>query len=168
MLDTITIRRAKPCDRAAFARSMMAAAVDGLLDLEPDVTVAMVEDAFTEGSGDLDRDILVAECGGGLVGALVGHPEAQRGVRSFGMWVDSGLRRQGIGRRLVAAGLASRPTRTFEVDVWPDNEPAIRLYASFGFRPIRLLGKSRRRRDGTSSDVLRMRLASGRTAHAAK
>ena len=160
MLATIEIRRATSFDCAAFARSMFAAGAEGFLNLEPDVTVGRIEDAFREGSVDSDRDVLVAEGDGSLVGALVGHPEVRRGVRSFGMWVDAGARRQGVGRRLVAVALAGRPGHTFEIEVWPDNDPAIQLYATIGFRPIRLLGKSCWRRDGTRSDVLLMRLTS--------
>jgi putative acetyltransferase len=167
MLATIEIRRARPYDCATFARSLIAAAADGLLDFEPDVTVETVEDAFREGSTDPDYDFFIAESEGRLVGALVGNPEVSRGVRSFGMWINVGARRQGAGRKLVAAALAARSGRTFEIEVWPDNEPAIKLYESIGFKPAGLLGERRQRRDETIGDVLRMCLGSGATVMAA-
>jgi hypothetical protein len=97
MLATIEIRRASPYDCAAFASSLIAAATDGFLDFEPDVTVEMIEDAFREGSTDPNYDYFIAESEGRLVGALVGNPEVSRGIRSFGMWVNAALVVRALG-----------------------------------------------------------------------
>jgi len=50
--------------------------------------------------------------------------------------VDPDRQGEGLGRKLVGAGLArlaSRGIRTAALYVEADNEPAVRLYRSFGF-----------------------------------
>ena len=67
------------------------------------------------------------------------------------------VRGRGLGRELVALALAeARRQRARHVDlfVFEDNEPARRLYASFGFRQIGV--------DPTDATSLRMSLAHGR------
>ncbi len=86
-----------------------------------------------------DAAVFVAEDDGRLVARLSlsrdPHP-ASRHVADLGLMVDAAHRRRGIGRTLLeeaviwarAAGI-----RKLELHVFPWNEPALRLYESFGF-----------------------------------
>ena len=93
-----------------------------------------------------DQTILVAESNGALLGYVQfgdvgiaevdlrsGDQELQR------VYVDTGLQGQGLGRRLVEAALRhprlADATRIY-LQVWEQNERAIRLYESLGFRTV--------------------------------
>ena len=83
--------------------------------------------------------VFVAEVPEGLVGRLSvsrdPHP-ASRHVADLGLMVASAYRRRGIGRALLeaAAEWARRHgVSKLELHVFPHNEPALRLYESFGF-----------------------------------
>ena len=63
------------------------------------------------------------------------HP-ASRHVADLGLMVDASARRQGVGRMLLSAAVAwarGSGVRKLELHVFPWNEPALRLYESFGF-----------------------------------
>jgi RimJ/RimL family protein N-acetyltransferase len=85
--------------------------------------------------------VLVAErrSDGAIVGRLSvardTHP-ASAHVADIGLMVARDARRQGVGRALLSAAVdwarAAR-IRKLELHVFPWNEPAIRLYESFGF-----------------------------------
>ncbi len=83
--------------------------------------------------------VFVAEMDGAIVGRLSvardPHP-ASFHVADLGLMVASGRRRQGVGRALLARAVewarAAR-VRKLELHVFPHNDPAIRLYESFGF-----------------------------------
>jgi len=86
-----------------------------------------------------DAAVLVAEDDGVVVGRLSlardPHP-ASRHVADLGLMVAANHRRQGIGTALLehAVGWARLAgVRKLELHVFPWNEPAIRLYESFGF-----------------------------------
>ena len=85
------------------------------------------------------------------------HP-ASTHVADLGLMVASDYRRQGIGRGLLttAVGWADGAgIRKLELHVFPWNEPALRLYESFGFEREGL----RRRhyiRDGEEVDAILM------------
>lgn len=86
-----------------------------------------------------DAAVLVAVDGDRIVGRLSlsrdPHP-ASRHVADLGMMVAASHRRRGIGRMLLdaAVGWARAVSVTkLELHVFPWNEPAIRLYESFGF-----------------------------------
>jgi RimJ/RimL family protein N-acetyltransferase len=83
--------------------------------------------------------VFVAEVPEGLVGRLSvsrdPHP-ASRHVADLGLMVAAAYRRRGIGRALLeaAAEWARRHgVSKLELHVFPHNEPALRLYESFGF-----------------------------------
>jgi len=108
-----------------------------------------------------DAAVLVAIDGDRIVGRLSlardPHP-ASFHVADLGMMVAASHRRRGIGRALLGAAVdwARRSgVRKLELHVFPWNEPAIRLYESFGFEREGL----RRRhylRDGVAVDALLM------------
>jgi RimJ/RimL family protein N-acetyltransferase len=86
-----------------------------------------------------DAAVFVAEAGGAVVARMSlardPHP-ASRHVADLGLMVDAGHRRRGIGTKLLDAAVEwarlSGVTK-LELHVFPWNEPAIRLYESFGF-----------------------------------
>jgi RimJ/RimL family protein N-acetyltransferase len=102
--------------------------------------------------------LLVLEEGGAIVGALGMHSAGAAGVLSLGMWVLPEHRGRGGGRMLVEAALAARPEHVhkIELDVWPDNEPAVALYRNMGFQEEGLRRDHYRRRDGTLRSSLIM------------
>ena len=96
----------------------------------------------------------------GILG-LHTHPDQPRirHVAMLGMAVRDDWQRRGIGRALVRAAVemadAWMALTRLELNVYVDNEPAIRLYESFGFQAE---GRLRRAalREGKHVDVLVM------------
>ena len=84
--------------------------------------------------------LLAFDAEGILCGMLNAHGSERRALRhavEFGMSVGHGYRRQGVGRALLGA-LVDWAHRTplvtrIELRVYVENEPARRLYESFGF-----------------------------------
>ena len=86
-----------------------------------------------------DAAVFVAEDDGIVVGRLSlsrdPHP-ASRHVADLGLMVAADRRRQGIGRMLLDQAVAwarLSGIRKIELHVFPWNEPALRLYESYGF-----------------------------------
>jgi ribosomal protein S18 acetylase RimI-like enzyme len=92
------------------------------------------------------RTVLVAEADDELIGYAelgdVDIPE-RRGDRRAGelhrVYVDTGRQGRGVGRALVAAALRhprlAQAPRVY-LQVWEQNERAVRLYEGFGFRRV--------------------------------
>ena len=83
--------------------------------------------------------VYVAEAEGRIVGRLSiardQHPASYH-VADLGMMVAPGYRRQGIGRALLETAVEwarESGVQKLELHVFPHNEPAIRLYESYGF-----------------------------------
>jgi RimJ/RimL family protein N-acetyltransferase len=86
-----------------------------------------------------DAAVFVAETAEGIVGRLSvardPHP-ASRHVADLGLMVAAAVRRRGIGWALLEQAAQwgrEAGVRKLELHVFPYNEPAIRLYESFGF-----------------------------------
>jgi RimJ/RimL family protein N-acetyltransferase len=114
-------------------------------------------DAFEEGG----HKLLVLVDGDEIVGSLGLHPTRTEGVLALGMWVPAPWRRRGGGRRLIEAAIAARPAdvHKIELELFPGNEAAERLYESMGFEREGVRRSHLRRRDGRlASTVLMSRL----------
>lgn len=86
-----------------------------------------------------DAAVFVAEDERAIVGRLSlsrdPHP-ASRHVADLGLMVAESHRRQGVGTMLLEQAVAwarASSIRKLELHVFPWNEPALSLYASFGF-----------------------------------
>ena len=102
----------------------------------------------------------VADDAGRVVGSI-GLQFEPYGVVEFGMMLLDGYRGQGLGRRLLDAGVEwAREVGAHKVglQVWPDNERAIALYRSAGFEVEGVLRKHYRRNNGELWDATVMGL----------
>ena len=137
-----TIRRAHPSDAAALVE--LAAAVssepEGWLITSNGWRTVSDERRFLKAVRRYPHAaVFVVEADGAIVGRLSlardTHP-ASRHVADLGLMVAAEHRRRGIGRALLEAAAAwarRRGVSKLELHVFPHNEPAIRLYESFGF-----------------------------------
>lgn len=108
---------------------------------------------------DGTKVMLVAEVDGSLVGSLgvfVG-----KGVADLGMNVARGHRGQGIGAALMAEAIAwarAAGAHKVELEHWPWNHGARRLYERFGFVEEGYRRRQYRRKDGSLWDSVLMGL----------
>ena len=162
----ITVRRAEPPDADQLVR--LAAAVgrepgEWLLTTETWRTAADERrylkavrrhaDAAVFIAVDDEQDTVV----GRLSVARDPHP-ASTHVADLGLMVAAEYRRQGIGRTLLTTAVkwaSSAGIRKLELHVFPWNEPAIRLYESFGF-DREGMRRAHYSRDGADVDAILM------------
>ena len=121
-------------------------------------------DRASKGEQFLER--LDSERWGSLVaidtdGAIVGQIGLQdmNGLVEIGMLVAPGMRGRGIGSALLAAGLdwaRLRHAHKMTLQLWPDNEAALKLYAKFGFVEEGYLKRQWKRRNGEIWDAIVM------------
>lgn len=151
MPDPATIRRARPDDAAAAVRLL--ARLDELhREALPWLCRAPGEarhepTAFRAWLGA--NAVFVAERGADLVGIVHGTSRETPSLPVFvpqrrgvidGLVVDPGCRRQGLGRRLVAAFEAwalGQGVSGFELTVYDFNDEARRFYEALGYAPLR-------------------------------
>jgi putative acetyltransferase len=130
------------------------------LALQPPVTAAeMAEGMRTRlDEGQKLLALVDDEGDGALVGLLNLRPTRIEGIWSLGMWILPGQRGKGGGRMLLDAAIEAKPAdaHKIELEVWPDNEAAIRLYERGGFEREGLRREHYRRRDGKLRDSLIM------------
>jgi putative acetyltransferase len=138
-MERITVRRARPAD------------LDDLMDVyrQPRVIWGTLQLPYPSeelwrtrlGSPPDGLVSLVAEVDGRVVGhcALHTNPNRprKRHAASLGMAVHDGYHGRGVGTALMAAAcdMADKWLNILrlELEVYPDNEPALRLYTKFGF-----------------------------------
>ena len=117
--------------------------------VSPDDEAAELEEARSESyfaRALSEKTILVAESDGALVGYVqfgdveIPEVDVQPGDQGLQrLYVDTTLQRRGLGRKLMEAALRhSRlaDARRIFVQVWDENERAVRLYQSFGFEKV--------------------------------
>jgi len=124
-------------------------------------TAEELADLYRGAIGSAGHRFLVLTDGGEIAGAVGLHPTQTDGVLSLGMWVRAPWRRRGGGRLLIEAAIAARPpdVHKIELEFFPGNEAAERLYEETGFEREGVRRKHLRRRDGTlRSTVIMSRL----------
>jgi len=136
------IREARPGDAGALvelARAVTAEEGDWLLATEGWRSASAERRYLRAVRRSAHAAVFVAEVPEGLVGRLSvardPHP-ASRHVADLGLMVAAAYRRRGIGRALLEAAAAwarRQGVSKLELHVFPHNEPALRLYESFGF-----------------------------------
>ena len=163
----IRVRRAAPADAPALvALAEAVAREDGRWILTTESWRSVRDERRYLKAAQTHRDaaVFVADEDGLVLGRLSlardPHP-ASRHVADLGLMVAAGARRRGIGRMLLTEGMEWARThgvRKLELHVFPWNEPALRLYESFGFEREGYR-KRHYQRDGEDVDAILMALA---------
>jgi diamine N-acetyltransferase len=149
-VDTPTIRPATSSDVSALSelakRTWSEAFGDGV---SPEDEASELEEGRSETYFDnalREKTILVAEEDGALLGYVqfgevtIPEVEVKPGDQSLNrLYVDPNLQGRGLGRRLLEAALRhsrlANASRIF-LTVWDENERAVQLYESYGFRRV--------------------------------
>ena len=163
-MSSVRIREAEPTDAAglvALAREVSREPEGWLLSSEEWRSAAAERRYLRTVRRSPHAAVFVAEVPEGLVGRLSvardPHP-ASFHVADLGLMVAASHRRRGIGRSLLqrAADWArGNAVAKLELHVFPDNEPALALYESFGF--VREgYRRNHYRRDGEYVDAVLM------------
>lgn len=136
----ITIRRAEPSDYEAMQRIFTGPkTIWGTLQV-PFPSVELWRKRLSEPPEGM---FMLAACAGDeMVGQLALHTAPNKPRRrhagQIGMAVRDDWQGKGIGTMLMQAGIDLADNwlnlRRLELDVFVDNEPAIRLYKKFGFK----------------------------------
>lgn len=103
----------------------------------------------------------VAVDAGGTLVANLGIELARYGVASLGMCVADGWRGQGVGRALMEAAIdwaRSAGAHKVDLQVWPHNDAAQRLYEALGFVAEGHLRRHYPRKNGELWDAVIMGL----------
>lgn len=141
-MNTITVRRGRVADAAAYARVMGDPEVmPGLLQVpfnDEEVWRARLTEMTAPGKPDVP---LVAEVEGEVVGTAGLHPAGpqlrRRHVMCIGIGVASAAQGRGVGSALMRAmcDYADNWAHALRIEltVFSDNERAIALYRKFGF-----------------------------------
>ena len=127
---------------------------------QPPVDRAERRERFLTALAGDDTALLVAEDGGKVVGML-SLSVAGYGVADIGMCVDAEWRGRGVGGALVEEAVATARdlgAHKIALQVWPHNEPALRLYRRHGFVEEGRLRRHYRRRNGELWDAVVMGL----------
>jgi [ribosomal protein S18]-alanine N-acetyltransferase len=159
----MVVHRATTQDAEEFARVLATVAEEGLLATEAPVDIeSWSAKARRTIDGPEPDSLWVLEDHGRVVGAAGVHSTAVAGVLSLGMMVLAEFRGRGGGRALLASALdhaRASGAHKLELEVWPDNAPAIKLYETAGFE-VEGLGRAHyRRRDGSLRSALLMAIA---------
>ena len=138
----IRVRRAAPADAAALVTLAEAVGREEgrwILASEGWRSVSDERRFLRSVQSQADAAVYVAEDDGRIIGRLSlardPHP-ASRHVADLGLMVAAEHRRRGVGKALLSEAVAwsrSVGVRKLELHVFPWNEPAQRLYESFGF-----------------------------------
>lgn len=157
------IRRATPEDLDGFIAVVVAVAdeqrwIGTESPVDSDALAARLRTKLAE-----DDALFVLDDGARIVGTMDVSRTRVAGVASLGMAIVADQRGRGHGRAMLEAAIAhARGERMhkLELEVWPDNERAIALYASCGFETEGIRRDHYRRRDGTlrSSQIMALLL----------
>jgi RimJ/RimL family protein N-acetyltransferase len=155
-------------------RTARSADVDGVLRLlsavaeerrhiltEPPIDRERRAKQFRETIQSADAQVFVAEAEGEIVGDLAAFRTRSMAPVTIGMAVAAAWRRRGVGTALMEACVEwahKAGVHKVSLEVFPWNEPAIRLYRKFGFIEEGRLRKHYRRQSGELWDVIVMGL----------
>jgi putative acetyltransferase len=143
-----------------MAHVLAAVAEERLIATEPPVDVAARAERFREAiEGEGPAAAWVLEDGGQQVGNAGVRESEAPGVLSLGMAILPDARGRGGGRALLEAIIGHAVAcgaHKLELEVWPDNAPAIALYTSAGFEVEGFRRDHYRRRDGSLRSALLM------------
>ena len=160
--ELVTLRPIRPGDRAA------------LLEVLQDPSVVAVWD--TRGAensvdellaGDEDWTVWAIEAGGEFAGSIQAAEEKDGDYRHAGIDIFMHSRFQGRGlgtdavRTLARYLLEVRGHHRLTIDPAADNARAIRTYEKVGFKPVGVMRRYERGRDGTYHDGLQMDMLAG-------
>lgn len=160
-------------ERPAFTvRPGVAGDLDAIMDLRVDVAAEgrwIGAELPLDVEGDRERlhperpgtSTFVAVDADGAVVANLGIELARYGVASLGMCVADGWRGRGVGRALMDAAIAwarAAGAHKVELQVWPHNDAARRLYERMGFVQEGYLRRHYPRKNGELWDAIVMGL----------
>jgi RimJ/RimL family protein N-acetyltransferase len=158
--EDVVIRPASPEDFDAWIELYVAVATEGRwIGAETPVDREQRRQVFERFLLPGLHVMLVAEIAGRMRANL--SLEVSHGIAELGMLVEAGWRGQGVGTRLMAAGLTWARTNGVHkvtLTVWPHNESAIALYRKFDFEVEGLLRRHYRRQNGELWDAIVMGL----------
>ena len=116
-------------------------------------------DRFTAALVSDEQAWFVADLYDVVIGAIILNNES--GLAHLGMAVVAAQRGRGVGRALVASGIAwatGQSCHKVALEVWPHNVRARRLYEWAGFQEEGYLRRHYRRRNGALWDAVSMGL----------
>ena len=158
------IRRATPDDLDGFVAVVVAVAgedrwIGTEAPVDSEALATRLRVTLDEGNA-----LFVLDDGARIVGTMDVSRTRVAGVASLGMCLLAEQRGKGHGRAMLEVAIAhARGERMhkLELEVWPDNERAIALYASCGFETEGIRRDHYRRRDGTlrSSQIMALLLS---------
>lgn len=155
-----TVRPARVADVEAMVQVLATVAEEGSIGTEPPVDRdALRARLHATVIGEGASAMWVLERDGRVVGQIGVHETRAAHVFSLGMAILPEGRRRGGGRALLQAVLEharAHGAHKVELEVWPDNAPAIALYAGAGFEVEGLRRDHYRRRDGSLRSTLLM------------
>jgi RimJ/RimL family protein N-acetyltransferase len=160
-LTELVVRELTADDRDRWLDVLESVAREGRwIGTEAPVDRASRIQGFLEGLQDGSRVHFGIEIDGELVG-VAGLDRLYPGLYDLGVMVLDGWRGRGIGQRLVEACIErARREGAYKIQLqaWPHNTAAIRLYERFGFEREGFLRKHWRRKDGELWDSVVMGL----------
>ena len=154
------VRRAVPEDAGSITEAFARVVEEGTLGTEPPVDIeARVERFRRQIEHDAPAAVWVLEDGTRIVGHAGVQETHAPGVLAMFVAIVAEGRGRGGGRELLGAIIdhaRASGAHKLELEVWPDNAPAIALYESAGFEVEGVRRDHYRRRDGSLRSSLLM------------
>src|SRR4051812_26872473 len=153
-LSSFSLRPAVAGDYGAYMDAFEAVAAEGRwMGAEAPIDRVARRAGFDRAVAGDGSTVFLAHAGGGMVGAI--YASLSGGIVDLGMFVVDGHRGAGIGRALLEAVIdwaRAAGAHKISLAAWPTNQPAIGLYARYGFRVEGPRRRHYRRRDGALWD----------------